>query len=297
MKVTEHDGPADLAGMQALAERVFPDTGYRSVGDLAWNYVLSYDRPAENPTALWRDGDRVVAWGWLERPAELMLQVDPRYAGLAHDVLAWAERLAAAPLAVPVADTETVLRQALISRGYESKDGPFFSCLSRSLAAPPPEPALPAGYRIREVAADAARWVAVHRSAFDASRFDAARREYLALVPPYRSELDLAVEAPDGTFAAYCLGWYDDRNKTGQFEPVGTSQEHRRLGLAAAVSLAVLASMRAIGGERATVNARGDADYPAPKALYESLGFGEHTRTRTYCQPMATDRAKPAAPR
>jgi ribosomal protein S18 acetylase RimI-like enzyme len=295
--LTEHDGPADLAGMQALAERVFPQTRYRSVGDLAWNYALSYDRPADNPSALWRDGDQVVAWGWVERPAELMLQVDPRYPGLARDVLAWAEQLAAAPLTVTVADTEAVVSAALVSAGYEMQDGPFFSCLSLTLPKATAEPALPAGYRIREVGADGARWVAVHRSAFGGSSFDGARRHQLALVPPYRPELDLAVEAPDGTFAAYCLGWYDQRNRTGLFEPVGASPDHRRLGLAAAVCRAVLARLRDIGAQHAIVNARGDADYPAPKRLYESLGFREDTRTRTYGQALVTDRAKQAAPR
>ena len=134
-------------------------------------------------------------------------------------------------------------------------------------------------------------------NAGDGSSFDGARRQHLALVPPYRPELDLAVEAPDGTFAAYCLGWYDQRNRTGLFEPVGASPDHRRRGLAAAVSRAVLARLRDIGAEHAIVNARGDADYPAPKRLYESLGFSERTRTRTYGQALVTDRAKRAAPR
>jgi hypothetical protein len=30
------------------------------------------------------------------------------------------------------------------------------------------------------------------------------------------------------------------------------------------------------------VNCRGDADYPVPKQLYESLGFREYTRTDLY---------------
>ncbi len=138
--MTEHDGPADLAGMQALAERVFPQTGYRSVGDLAWNYVLSYDRPADNPTALWRDDDLVVAWGWVQRPAELMLQVDPRYPTLAREVLAWAEPLVVVPLALQVADTETAVTEALTGRGYQPQEGPYFSCLGLSLADAPAEP-------------------------------------------------------------------------------------------------------------------------------------------------------------
>jgi ribosomal protein S18 acetylase RimI-like enzyme len=298
--MTEHAGPADLAGMQALAERIFPQTGYRSVGDLAWNYALSHDQPAGNPTALWRGNeDAVVAWAWLQRPAELMLQVDPRYPELADAALAWARERAGEPLTVGVAATETAVVAALRRHGYRPEGGPFFSCLSMPTAAAPAQPALPAGYRIRAVsgAADAARWVAVHCSAFAGSRFDAARRQHLISVPPYRPELDLAVEAPDGSFAAYCIGWYDEQNKTGEFEPVGTGPEHRRRGLAAAVCIAVLHGFQAVGAQRAIVNARGDADYPAPRRLYESLGFREHTRTSTYGQAMVTDRAKRACPR
>jgi ribosomal protein S18 acetylase RimI-like enzyme len=302
--MTEHDGPADLAGMQALAERVSPQTGYRSVGDLAWNYALSHDRPDDNPTALWRvgsgtDDTAVAAWAWLERPAELMLQVDPRYPELADEVLGWARERAGEPLTAAVADTETPVVAALRRHGYQPQDGPFFCCLTMHLSDAPAQPALPPGYRIRAVSgdADAARWVAVHKTAFTGSRFDVARRLHLTSVPPHRPELDLAVEAPDGSFAAYCLGWYDEQNKTGEFEPVGASPEHRRRGLAAAVSIAVLHGFLAAGAQRAIVNARGDADYPAPRRLYESLGFREHTRTTTYGQAMATDRAKRADPR
>jgi ribosomal protein S18 acetylase RimI-like enzyme len=292
--VTEHAGPADLAGMQALAQRVWSQTGYRTVGDLAWNYALSYDRPADNPTAVWRDGGVVVAWGWVQRPAELMLQVDRQCPQVADEVLEWAESVATERLIVAAADSESVITDVLRRRGYQPQDGPFFSCLSMSLSHAPNLPALPDGYRIRALTdpGDAGQWVAAHRSAFTGSRFDPDRRRHLAGIPPYRPDTDLVVAAPDGSFAAYCLGWYDQPNKTGQFEPVGASPAHRRRGLAGAVSLAVLRAFRAAGAEHAVVNARGDAAYPAPKRLYESLGFREQTRTRTYGQVMVTDRAK-----
>jgi ribosomal protein S18 acetylase RimI-like enzyme len=132
---------------------------------------------------------------------------------------------------------------------------------------------------------DAEHWVAVHCLAFPGSRFDAARRRRLTGVPPYRRDFDLVAEAPDGTFAAYCLGWYDELNATGEFEPVGAHPGHRGLGLASAVCIAVLHQFRAAGGRRAIVNARGDAAYPAPLRLYQSLGFRPQARTTTYRQP------------
>jgi ribosomal protein S18 acetylase RimI-like enzyme len=300
----EHDGPADLAGMQELAQRVFPVTGYRSTGDLAWNYALAYDEPSVHRTALWRDNGQVAAWGWLGPPADLMLQVDPAYPGLAGEVVDWAERIAAGSVTIDLADTEIPVTGAVRQRGYTEQaflaggqpaggpgpgnsEAPFFACLSRSLTGELPLRELPAGYRIRPVGGggDPGSWATVHCRAFPGSKFDAARRRKLATVPPYRADLDLVAEAPDGTFAAYCLGWFDERNATGEFEPVGAHPGHRRRGLAAAVSAAMLRQFRAAGGRRAVVNARGDAAYPVPKRLYESLGFREHTRTRTYRRP------------
>jgi GNAT superfamily N-acetyltransferase len=273
--------------MQELAARVFPRTGYRAVGNLAWNHVLFADQPDKHRTAVWRDGDLVVAWAWLELPAELMLQVDPDYSAIAAEVLGWAEAQTSESLMVAAADIEAAVLAALTGRGYAERDGPFFSCLSMPLTQTPAPCELPPGYRIRPIADDRDRqgWVATHCLAFPGSRFDLARRQRLASVPPFRAEFDLIAEAPDETVAAYCLGWYDEQNRTGEFEPVGTHPDHRRTGLAAAVSVAVLQAFAAAGGTEAIVSARGDAAYPVPKRLYESLGFRERTRTRTYRRP------------
>jgi predicted GNAT family acetyltransferase len=92
------------------------------------------------------------------------------------------------------------------------------------------------------------------------------------------------VEAPDGRFVAYCLGWYDEVNRVGQLEPVGTLAEYRRLGLSRAACLAVLRAFRQAGGEWAVVYARGDDDYPIPKQVYAALGFHPHARTLRYRQ-------------
>ena len=63
--------------MQDLAVRVFPVTNFRHVGDLAWTWCLALDRADEHPTAVWTHAGRTLAWGWLELPGALMLQVDP----------------------------------------------------------------------------------------------------------------------------------------------------------------------------------------------------------------------------
>lgn len=273
--------------MQSLAQRVAPVTGYRMIGDLAWNWSLNHDRQAQSLTALWRDGSEVAAWAWLELPDTLMLQVDPDRPGLADDVLDWAQRAAAGPLRVEVCQTETAVVAALRRRGYAAQDGAFMVRLDHGLRQLPTVPALPAGYVLRGLAgpADVERRAAVHRAAFGSSRVTAQRHALLMGTWPYRAEFDLVVQAPDGSFAAYCQGWYDEVNRIGQFEPVGTHPDHRRRGLGRAVCVAVLRAFAAAGADRAVVYCRGDADYPVPKRLYEAVGFVAGARTVNYRGP------------
>ncbi|WP_058043703.1 GNAT family N-acetyltransferase [Streptomyces roseifaciens] len=285
MRRHEHVGPMALRAMQDLATRTFPATGYRHIGDLTWNWCLSLGRVNECPTAVWTEGGRTLAWGWLDLPDSLMLQVDPDHPELAHDVLAWAEQAAPGPLHVEVAGTESHLAKALEQRGYtQAVDGPFMACLDRSLTELPDVPRLPDGYAIRTQHddTDVAGRAAAHRAAFGSTRVTTERHARMRDAWPYRPELDLGVTTPTGDVVAYCQGWYDEVNATGAFEPVGTHPDHRRLGLARAVCTAVLHAFARVGGRRAIVRSRGDAAYPVPKRLYESMGFTTYTRTHTF---------------
>src|SRR5262249_9137445 len=124
--------------------------------------------------------------------------------------------------------------------------------------------------------------VEVHRSVWAPSSFTADKYLSLASRWPYAEEFDHVVEGPDGRFVAYVLGWYDEANRCGEFEPVGTVEEFRRQGLSRAVSLSVLHAFREAGGHTALVYARGDDDYPIPRQVYGALGFRAHARTVTY---------------
>ncbi|MEN2421099.1 GNAT family N-acetyltransferase [Streptomyces rimosus] len=306
MQRDEYAGPLALRAMQSLAVRAFPATGYRHSGDLAWNWCLALDRADHCPTAVWSDGGRTVAWGWLELPDGLMLQVDPERAELVRDVLDWAEATAGTagpgPLSVEVADTERAVIEALELRGYvretggpggDLATGPYMTCLGRPLTGDlPPRPRLPDGYVIRAQRdeTDVAGRAAAHRAAFGSDRITAERHARMRATWPYRPEFDLIVASPGGDIVAYCQGWYDEANRTGVFEPVGTRPDHRRLGLARAVCAAVLHAFARAGGRRAVVQARGDAAYPVPKRLYESLGFAAYARTYTYTRTRTSGR-------
>jgi GNAT superfamily N-acetyltransferase len=250
---------------------------------------------------VWRVGDRIVAWGWLEGPGALTLQVDPDPAPgpgpdldgpdhgtlLADEVLAWAEKASPLPVRTTVSEREPHVAAALSARGYVAEDdGPFFVCLGRGLTDIP-EPVLPHGFTFRQCGAeDVEARAGVHRAAWSAWNSAYSGRQHAAMRGrwPYRPEFDLMAVAPDGRPAAYCQGWFDEDSGVGLFEPVGTDPGFRRLGLARALGFAVLHRFAAAGGRLATVNPRGDAAYPDARLAYESMGFSALGRTHTYAQ-------------
>jgi ribosomal protein S18 acetylase RimI-like enzyme len=95
---------------------------------------------------------------------------------------------------------------------------------------------------------------------------------------PYRGSLDCVVEAPDGSFAAYCLVWSDDENRVGEFEPVGVREQFRRRGLGSAVCTFALQRLHEEGGREAIVYCQ---TVPACE-LYRSLGFRVHATVVGY---------------
>jgi ribosomal protein S18 acetylase RimI-like enzyme len=111
----------------------------------------------------------------------------------------------------------------------------------------------------------------VHRDAFAPSRMTAAKHRAVMAAPTYRQDLDLVVEAPDGSLAAFSIVWFDEVNGIGVFEPVGTHSAHRRLGLGAAVMREGMRRLQALGAHTAYVNTGGHTR--AANALYEATGF------------------------
>jgi ribosomal protein S18 acetylase RimI-like enzyme len=273
--------------MQRLVQDAWALVGSRNnwhVGDLAWQTTQHVGREPEWRRQLWEEDGRVVAYGWLRLPGTLDWQVDPRRPELVDTVLAWfeeeadGETLEASTIAYDAAGIES-----LRARGYEEvHDEPWFAFLERELDdLPEPEP--PDGYTLRTVGdGELEARVAVHRAAFHPSRVTVESYANVMRTWPYRRDLDCVAEAPDGSFAAYTLCWYDDENRVGEFEPVGTHPDHRRRGLARAVNFDALRRLRAAGAERAIVLCRGDVEYPAAKLLYESVGFRQHSRTVTF---------------
>jgi GNAT superfamily N-acetyltransferase len=281
-------GPADLPALIRFAQRVWTPDSRWHMGDFGWEFGLE---PAGRPVwhrSLWGRGGDIVAWAWLVSPDRLSLAIDPSHVGLFDAVLAWASDVAGVRVSVTVLSTESFLTQALVRMGYAADErGHFFVAHHRALDDIPSAPPVPAGFRVRPVRGDdevAAR-AALHREVWASTDLTEDICRAMTRQWPYSFDFDWVAEAPDGRLVSYVLGWYDEVNRVGEFEPVGTLASFRRLGLSRAVGIAVLQAFRAAGGTRAMVYARGDNDYPVPRQVYTALGFRPCGRTVTYRPP------------
>ena len=281
----DYAGREDLRRMQELVQEAWALRGpawAQHVGDLTWQRFQHTGREPLWRTRLWEEDGRTIAYGWLFEGGVLDFCVHPERPELLEHVLDWAGAAETDALDANVDAIATLER-----RGFERRpdDDPFMVYLARDLdELPPLRP--PDGFELRTVTeVDVESRAEAHRSAFEPSRVTVESYGNVMRAWPYRSDLDCIAVGPDGLVGAYCLAWLDDRNAAGELEPVGTHPDYRRRGLATAVCAFALRRLREEGANVAVVYSRGDAAYPAPKLLYESLGFRAHARTIAYRRP------------
>jgi ribosomal protein S18 acetylase RimI-like enzyme len=286
-----YESAADLRRMQSLQQELWALEGERThahVGDLAWWTTMHIGREPEWNRRLWLEGDRCVAWAWLDRPASLDYEVQASHRGgtLHDDVLDWFEDVAEGPsLQAWAMDGDDDSRELLTRRGFHQPE--HAKSYAYYVLELPPEQGVatdwyevPKGFTLRTVREedDLAARVDVHRAVWEPSRVTEESYGNVMRTWPYRPDLDCVLEAPDGSLAAYVLCWYDEANRVGEFEPVGTHPDHRRRGFGAAVCNYALSRLSETGAQKAIVYAGGRDEDAGARALYESVGFRQHTR-------------------
>ena len=145
-------------------------------------------------------------------------------------------------------------------------------------------PTLPDGYRFvtMQDVGDVEAFVSGHRRAWESEDLTVEKYEVVMSMSPYRSDLDVAVQAADGTLVSRAIAWLDERNAVAELEPVGTDPLFRRHGLGAACNLFAMSQARAAGATAMMVGCRGDENYPVPRRLYQSVGFEAISRDMAY---------------
>jgi len=283
-----YSGEADLKMLQdfnAAAIRATDHCGYLHPGDIPHHIYNGnkYFGPAEVLT-LWEDGQGVAAW-LLANPTyqgfDAQVRPDLRGAALEREILEYGYERTADLMQRHKMDSDTILADAfrgdtvrielLTALGWEPDNGPSY-VLNRAEINSIELPALPDGYSFRsaEGIEDAAALADVHSAAFGSSWTPELYRQVMQS-PGYEPERELVIQAPDGSFAAFSIIWYDRLNRLGLFEPVGTHQEHRRRGFGRAIVLYGMQKMAAAGMQSATVVNFGDNE--AARGLYQSCGF------------------------
>lgn len=189
----------------------------------------------------------------------------------------------AASIETSIWDHDTPLRGALAERGYAAS-GTFGYELIYKAPAPPPAPELPSGFAF--VPFDASMddaYVEMHRDAWSTKGPSTYRRELhdaVTAMPDFRRDMVPIVGAPDGTLAAYCIGWLDPRTQSVEIEPLGTRPRFRRLGLARAVVAEVIRRGYANGTKLVLV--WGAHANTAAEQLYRTSGMKSTRTLREY---------------
>ncbi|KYK27448.1 MAG: hypothetical protein AYK23_02320 [Candidatus Proteinoplasmatales archaeon SG8-5] len=206
---------------------------------------------------------------------EIFVQRHPEHIYLLEDMLAYGEERFANPrtgrVHIWVCGGDVSLLKAVRMRGFVKEESKSHAGQELELSEIP-RPELPPGFEILTMAdeCDVDKRREIFGRAFDhpepkewPSRF---AYEELMRAPDYEPENDIFIKADDGTYAACCIIWYDDHNKIGHMEPVGTHPEYRNLGLGRAIVYEALRRMRALG---ATTTPMEGGHEP----FYEAIGF------------------------
>ncbi len=279
------DGAVDvelaLADLHAVASRLTPRS-WQHPGQVTWSvrYALP-DQLHHGPARVFHADGRPVGWAWAESADWMEWCVDPAYDGLAAEAVTWFLGHTTAPtVRTMTLDTEPHLARALQAAGFVEEPELWFLQHTLDLAELGPVPAVP-GYAFRAVRrGEHDARAACHRASWSpVSKTSGPAYERLMATPPYRPELDWVAVTPEDEMVASCCVWLDEASGVALVEPVGCSPEHRRRGLASAVSLAALHAARAAGGTTGLVRPRGDDAYPEPARVYQHIGFRPGPRT------------------
>lgn len=283
--IRDYRGKEDLERMQDLVSSNFSIKSDFHSGDIAWQRFQHENNDESWPTYLFEDQGKLVAWGWLENSSHLVLAVSPSYPEVTKLVVDKFSRITPAnQLFIDIFESEKHIVSSLLENGFnEEENSPFHWRMFHDLENLN-EVDLAEGFSARyiDVNSDFQKRVDVHREAWNPSRVTYKSYSNVMKTQTYCPKLDWVIEAPDGTFASYCLIWFDKKTKIGLLEPVGTSPRFRQMGLSKAVCTLALSELKKMGGKGAIVNSRGDAERPIPGKLYGSIGFERLCRTRTF---------------
>ena len=237
----------------------------------------------EDLVGLWEDESGEIAGvatieaptTWHSGYGEIFVERHPRHLNLLDEMLAYGEELFVHPekneVHMYIHEDDEPLLTAVERRGYVRNPERSASHLELTIGELPGLN-LPAGFVVHTMAeeCDVDRRREIFGRSFDhedpkewPSAF--AYRE-LMKAPDYRKEQDLFIVAPDGRYAACAIVWYDEANRVGHLEPLGTHPDFRKRGLGRELLFEGLRRLKGLGATHMPMEGGFDP-------FYEAIGF------------------------
>ncbi|NQV04991.1 GNAT family N-acetyltransferase [bacterium] len=289
MRRRTYEGETDVGLLQAFNAAAIAATGgcgYVHPGDIPHRLFNGNKlfEPAEVMT-VWEDRVGVAAWvlvGPRHRSYDAQVRPDMRGGVFEREVLEYADTRTAELMRLHGIESNQMLGDAfrcdltriglLAEMGWESDGEPPY-VINRARIADLAPPMIPDGYSIRPVAGveEAAAVADLHSAAFPGAGWTPELYRQVMESPGYDPGRELVAEAADGELAAFAVTWYDNLNRTGLLEAVGTHRDHQQRGLGKAVVRFAARHMADAGMEFVIVANEGSN--AASEALYRSAGF------------------------
>lgn len=249
--------------------------------------------------SIWQDeSDSIVAYTILDlRYSNWYFLISPHIhsSEVETDTLQWAEgqllEADCSAIDTPCRDTDTE-RIAFLERSGFTRQEAQTLYMARSLPEPISHAIFPEGFTLRQAAGEQEleAMVALHQAAFGTQNMTVEARRSIMRNPDYIPELDLLLEAPDGTLAAFCYcaipreaNELSGRNE-GEIAIIGTSPAYQKRGLGRAMLLAGLQRLKDFGVETATLGT--SSENSGAHSVYYAAGFRVSYRSLWYAKRM-----------
>ncbi len=250
----------------------------------AWEYMHYHpelDESALDKIGVWEEDARIVGVAHYESQlGEAFFQIRPDYTHLKLQMLEYAEDHLFARLddgrgylRVYINDFDAEFESIAERQGYRKREDESRPMSRYIIPSPFPAIVVPDRFRLKSLAedndlrkVDRVLWRGFNHLG-EVPADGIADRKQMQSAPNFRKDLNIIVEAPDGSFVSYSGTWYVPANRIAYVEPVATDPDYRRLSLGTA---AVLEGIRRCGELGATVAFVGSV-----QEFYRAMGFTE----------------------
>jgi GNAT superfamily N-acetyltransferase len=239
----------------------------------------------EDMVRVWEDHTgKIVGVACIEHPdpshsqyGEIFIQRHPDRPDLLEEMIIFGEETYRDPaknrVFIWAYDDDRDLIDVVERRGFVRRDEPVSHHLEYVIGELP-ELGLSDGYRLLSMAEE--NDIEKRREIFGRSFDHEDPKEWpsafsyreLQRAPDYHLDNDFVIVAPDGTYAACCIVWFDELNRIAHLEPLGTHPDHRRKGLAKQIQFAAFRRAKELGATHMPMTG-------GFEPFYLSIGFEE----------------------